>query len=138
MRRIVLQRTNYLTTCTLGKLAVLGDDDQPIAEVCTLELPWLNNARGASCIPPGKYPIILQYSPAFKRKLWELHNVPNRSEVKIHAANFVRQLKGCIAPCLSFADIDGDRITDGLNSAKALQMIHDALSGMTETTIEVI
>jgi hypothetical protein len=49
-----------------------------------------------------------------------VQNVPKRSGIKIHVANYTRQLRGCIAPGLSHADIDKDGIMDVVSSTKAL------------------
>lgn len=73
----------------------------------TLELPWRDNRRQRSCIPPGSYRCALVQSPRFGR-VYGLANVPGRSHVLIHAANLAgdvelgwsTQLHGCIAPFL--------------------------------------
>lgn len=75
--------------------------------VCTLELPWRDNRRQRSCIPPGSYRCGLVNSPRFGR-VFGLADVPGRSHVLIHAANlagdvdlgWTTQLHGCIAPFL--------------------------------------
>jgi hypothetical protein len=75
--------------------------------VHTLELPWRDNRRQRSCIPPGHYRCSLVRSPRFGR-VYQVHDVPDRSHVLIHAANlagdvdlgWTTQLHGCIAPCL--------------------------------------
>lgn len=72
----------------------------------SLELPWRENARQRSCIPPGVYSCALVQSPKFGR-VYGVANVPGRSRVLIHSANFAgdaqmgytTQLHGCIAPC---------------------------------------
>jgi len=137
MKRLILHRVTYRPDCTLGKLRVVDDKGDNIVTVSTIELPWKNNEPRVSCIPKGKYPMVLEYSPAFKMRLWELKDVPGRSEVKIHAANYVSQLLGCIAPCLSYAKLNGDEIPDGVHSRKALKYVMDALVGQTTSTIEV-
>lgn len=68
----------------------------------SLELPWLCNEVNISCIPRGIYKLKLTFSPRFKRQLWEVLNVPNRSGIRIHSANIVDELEGCIAPCKHF------------------------------------
>ena len=138
MKHLILRRIHYAKTATTGELSVVDESGRVLVKVSTLELPWMNNSPRVSCIPAGKYRIAFEYSTAFKRYLWELKDVPGRSEVKIHAANYTRQLKGCIAPCLSHGDIDGDRIVDGLNSANALQKIMDALAPQKDSVIEVL
>lgn len=70
----------------------------------SLELPWRGNARGKSCIPPGKYLCRLKQSPRFGR-VYEVTGVQGRSEILIHPANFAgdpeagwtTELQGCIA-----------------------------------------
>ena len=84
---------DYHPTGTNGELYVNGD-------LCcyTIELPWLENRQGVSCISEGRYPLQKRYS-----KKWGAHllvtGVPNRSLILIHPANdALRELKGCIAP----------------------------------------
>ena len=72
--------------------------------VNTVELPWRDNVRQISCIPPGTYECAIVQSPRFGR-VYEVKNVPGRSHVLIHPANFAgdaelgwtTELQGCIA-----------------------------------------
>ncbi len=54
----------------------------------TIELPWRNNHQSLSCIPAGSYPAHVTFSPHFSAHLYELLNVPNRSDIRIHSGNF--------------------------------------------------
>ena len=64
----------------------------------SIELPWLNNRQRMSCIPEGKYELLIRYSHKFKWHL-QLKNVKDRNLILIHPANDARkELKGCIAP----------------------------------------
>lgn len=63
----------------------------------SLELPWRDNTPQRSCIPTGVYRVVLAWSPAFKRDLPLLLDVPGRSGIRIHRANYPRELRGCIA-----------------------------------------
>jgi len=65
----------------------------------TLERPWQNgaNAHGLSCILPGTYQVIVDFSPHFNGLMPHILNVPGRSEIRIHPANWPSQLEGCIA-----------------------------------------
>lgn len=64
----------------------------------TIELPWRDNAKMASCIPEGRYELAARYSEQFHDHLI-LKNVPNRSLILIHPANnAIKELRGCIAP----------------------------------------
>jgi len=53
----------------------------------TMELPWRDNLRSLSCIPPGAYLCELRLSPHFGRVYW-LTNVPNRQYILIHSGNW--------------------------------------------------
>lgn len=48
------------------------------------------------CIGTGKYVARYEYSPKFKKYLVELKNVPEHSEIKIHAGNCRKNTRGCI------------------------------------------
>lgn len=119
---LTLVRRKLLSTVTLGEFLFKGK------YLCaTMELPWLQNAKGKSCIPVGTYSMEWSYSPSFRRNTWRLIDVPGRDGILIHAANFTRQLKGCIAPCMDHADIDKDGVIDGTASGKALDLVEGAL-----------
>lgn len=72
----------------------------------TLERPWLDNKsddkstliNDSSCIPAGDYFIKWTLSPGFKKYTFEIFDVSNRFGIRIHAANVVDELLGCIAP----------------------------------------
>lgn len=104
----------------------------------SVELPWKNNDTGESCVPAGTYPMVLEYSPAFRRKLWELKLVPGRSECKIHGANYPRQLRGCIAPASMLSDIDKDGKLDAAASGKALSEFMAAMGKAIESRITIV
>jgi hypothetical protein len=56
--------------------------------VCySFELPWKNNERAVSCIPPGEYNCVIRVSPKYGRTYW-VSNVPERSLILIHSGNF--------------------------------------------------
>lgn len=57
-------------------------------------LPTIENRE--YLIEQGVWKIVNEYSPKFKRKLWELKDVPNRTECKIHIGNRAAHSKGCI------------------------------------------
>ena len=86
----------------------------------TIELPWKDNKPNISCIPKGVYNYVKWYSPTFKTTVIRILNVPDRTNILIHPANFVRELRGCIAPGLGIKDIDGDGKLDVTKSRQAL------------------
>jgi hypothetical protein len=65
----------------------------------SLERPWMNgsNEHGVACILPGTYEVQTDFSPHFNKIMPILLNVPGRSEIRIHPANWPSQLEGCIA-----------------------------------------
>ena len=53
----------------------------------SLELPWRENQRNISCIPPGEYITEIRLSPRFGKVYW-LKEVPNRSWILTHSGNW--------------------------------------------------
>ena len=47
-------------------------------------------------IPVGTYPILVTFSPRFKRMLPLIRNVPGRSGIRIHRGTNPEHSKGCI------------------------------------------
>lgn len=68
-------------------------------QICfTIELPWKNNKHKISCIPEGKYHVMIRCNKQFG---WHLlvTGVQNRDGILMHPANnALAELKGCIAP----------------------------------------
>lgn len=91
----------------------------------SLELPWRNNDRGTSSIPPGVYNCHWINSPKHG-ECYLIMNVPNRDMIEIHSANFagdankgyVSQLLGCIALGMSIGILNGQLAV--LNSKGAI------------------
>lgn len=89
---LVLYRYPEYFGCTPGELRFEGH------LVChTIECPWLENRKDISCIPLGKYDLSITQSSRFKRPLPLISRVPDRSGIRIHAANKFTELQGCIA-----------------------------------------
>ena len=64
----------------------------------TIELPWLNNTVGESCIFEGEYDLIVRHTKRFGYHLRVLH-VYQRKYILFHPANDAeKELRGCIAP----------------------------------------
>lgn len=69
----------------------------------TIEKNWHNNANDNSCIPLGIYRVTKFNSPS-KGHVFLLHDVPGRTMIEIHVANWSSQLLGCIAVGLDFTE----------------------------------
>ena len=69
-----------------------------------LELPWRQNRRNVSRIPSGEYGCEWTYSPTFRKHLYLVSPVRNRSGIRIHAGNWAgdaakglrTHVQGCI------------------------------------------
>ena len=53
----------------------------------TLELPWRDNRRQISCIPPGIYDVEIRLSNKYGRIYW-VRRVPDRTYILIHSGNY--------------------------------------------------
>ena len=62
----------------------------------TVERPWLDNTVQRSCIPDGQYNIRFAMYHRGGYMAYSLLDVPGRSQIKIHVANYVRDVIGCI------------------------------------------
>lgn len=139
MKRVFVIRDFIGTELSLGICLVRDEDTNKVVfSSQSLERGWLNNEQNISCIPEGIYKLKLEYSPSFNMNLWEIYDVPNRSECKFHAANYSRQLNGCIALGENRTDIDGDGLIDVTNSGDTMTKFHAAMEGETEATVHVI
>ena len=96
----------------------------------TVERPWLDNAPNISCIPTGEYTMQKVTSPRFGPDTWEVMDVPGRTHILIHSANWAKQLEGCIAPGRGlFANLDG--VTNSRNALGELERITSDIETMT-------
>jgi len=101
---------------------------------CTLELPWRENENRRSCIPPAPSEGVITYkakrheSPRYGETLY-LPGVPDRSEILIHAGNYVSDTLGCILVGAQFRDLDGDSLTDVTSSRQTLRVLLQKIDG---------
>ena len=121
---------------TLGVCSILNGK-MPIFSSISLERGWRNNEPKVSCIPEGIYNVVLEHSPAFKKLLWEIKGVDNRTECKFHSANYWLQLNGCIALGDAVGLLNADKYYDILNSRRTLEKFEKALLGLTECKLIV-
>lgn len=98
---MTLTRTSFDCVCTQGSLSI---DGQP--QCYTLELPNKDGLPG-SCIPQGRYRVVLAPSPKFMASTdaWvlkyagqmpHLEDIPGRSLIMIHWGNSACDTEGCI------------------------------------------
>ncbi len=91
----IAKRKDY----TIGKLDIDGN------YFCdTLEPTWRDigpgrpgrKVRGKTAIPEGRYPVVITYSPKFKRWLPLLLHVPKFEGVRVHEGNEAKDTEGCV------------------------------------------
>lgn len=116
---ILLREKELNPDGTFGKL-VIGT-----FTCATVERPWLDNQNDISCIPEGTY--FCKLLPATTNiaagmtVAYQLMEVPDRTFVEMHVANFPKDVKGCIGLGKYIAeDSDGNRmVTHSIDTVKA-------------------
>lgn len=142
MKEVLLYRTIISNKSTLGHLMVFDvnptSGSKLIFECKSLELPPRDNMRNISAIPLGEYDMALEWSDRFQEELWELKDVPDRSEIKIHPANYYNQLQGCIALGDMFTHLNGDKSLDLRNSRSTVNKFHFIMGEQKKAIIKII
>lgn len=109
---------------TLGDY-FLEDDDNKIIFTCkTLELPFKGNQHEISCIPADDYickKVLASSNIPYPHI--SITNVPGRSGVCIHIANFVSELRGCQAVGTTLNDLNKDGQPDLVASKKTFEKL---------------
>lgn len=123
MPDLTLRRDTFLPDRTFGKITVDGG-----GYLCESVEPGRDHNRPSTkdrpgaCIPAGRYLCRRVNSPSHG-DVFEVTGVEGRLYIQIHAANWSRQLRGCIAPGITRAVIDDgnpDTADDrGVTSSKA-------------------
>jgi len=128
---VTLPRFAYSPHGTFGRLSVDGG-----APFYTVERPWANNAKGVSCIPCGTYVLKLGmfYSgdgPGGKRDYpaYEILGVPGRDQIKIHVANYMTQVEGCVAPGMTLGYNSEVQLWAVRNSQQAFDQFMNLMAG---------
>jgi hypothetical protein len=122
---------------TTGCLSIY-DEDTEVYQCRTLELPYLENHKNISCIPPGEYKCERITSQKFGL-CFLVNDVKDRSGILFHSGNFASEkillsralemnLKkidtlGCVLPGLRFYDLNGDGNQDVADSTLAMGML---------------
>ena len=85
----------------------------------TVERPWLDNQLRISCIPTGEYKVKRHISPS-KGTCYSVEDVPGRTHILIHVANWSHELMGCIAPGVGVALTPTPMVTTSRNALNAM------------------
>jgi len=90
MKEVLLERFAHTPMGVFGNLSVDG------FECYTVERPWLDNKPRESCIPEGVYQLELGMYNRGGYPAYEIMNVPDRSLIKMHIANNINDVIGCV------------------------------------------
>jgi len=136
-KSILIDRYSSEKEQTIGKIYLLDEETQSVIKMWySMELPWLDNTKRVSCIPTGNYKAVIHYSPKFGKCLW-LQDVPNRSEILIHPANFYHDLLGCIGIGKDLSHIDGDKYIDITSSKDSMQELLNLVGSQSVINIQI-
>jgi hypothetical protein len=130
MKSVTLVRTAKNDVAIYGILTVTEGD--------SVEFVCLTIENKDKSFPAGKYSLKLEFSPRFKKDLWELFGIPGRGEIKIHVANFWNQLEGCIGVGRISQDLNQDAILDLGQSKIALEDFMVTMGDQKEAEITVL
>lgn len=140
---LTLKRLNLTPNYTEGELYVNGVYFCKTLEDTNRDLnkngQFDNNEKkvyGETCIPYGKYKVILSYSPKFKRELPEILEVPDFQGIRIHRGNKISDTLGCV--------LCGEKVKNGYLSnstpyeIKLVELFKQAKSRNEESFLEII
>jgi len=121
MKEVLLERFAHTPMGVFGNLSVDG------FECYTVERPWLDNKPRESCIPEGVYRLELGMYNRGGYPAYEIMNVPDRSLIKMHIANNMNDVIGCVG----FGDSLGyyENLWSVMNSGKTMAKFMDAMDG---------
>ena len=117
-----LQRTERGDRYTMGRLTIDGEPFCDTLEPTDRHLDAITmrpeqKLYGQTAIPTGTYPVVLTYSPRFKRTLPLLKNVPHFEGIRIHPGNSATDTAGCI---LVGRRLHSGRLTDSRQTMRQL------------------
>lgn len=95
--------------------------------------------QNQTCIPRGKYRIIVTYSNRFKRKLPLLLDVPMFTGIRMHTGNSSKDTEGCIIVGASNVVKGDDWVSQSTIAFNKLMLkIETALASGELVTIEIV
>lgn len=129
--KLQLKRTAKKPDYTIGKLYIDGEYFCDTLEDRIRDLSKEPKIPGQTAIPTGKYPVIVNTSPRFKRLLPRLLNVPHFEGILIHRGNTAKDTSGCI--------LVGENKRTGmvLNSTYYEEQLVEILKEQSNITIEI-
>lgn len=138
--RVEMWRT-YKPHATYSETKVIDEKNEVAFECKTLELPWRDNQRMISCIPPGpgetKEFLVIKMKPTAKRPYvyFQVMDVPGRSAILWHPGNYTSQILGCQLHGEEFVDLNKDGLADITNTTATLKILAALLPDKFKLTI---
>jgi len=121
---------NYRTgLVTLGEL--FNEENDWLFQ--TIELPSKNNQKRISCVNTGIYIVEMDYYYKGGYPCYELRNVLDRTEIKIHIANFLHDILGCIGIGIN----RDEKIPMVSDSRKAFDLFMEYMQGIERFKLEI-
>jgi hypothetical protein len=104
---LTLNRVTRTDTSTIGELSIDGgerecyileDRDRRLTQDTPIAVIKTNKVFGKTCIPSGRYEVVVTFSARFKKPLPLLMNVPGFDGIRIHPGNTAENTLGCLLP----------------------------------------
>jgi len=147
---IVLKRTDFTETSTIGELSINGtfecyvleDTDRGLKQTMSLAESVATKVHGKTAIPYGTYKIVVTKSERFSKMKGKpvylpiLLNVPNYEGVRIHTGNKPEDTHGCLLPFTTKGKNSGIGSTAAFN--KLNDKINIALKNGENIVIEIV
>lgn len=133
-----IRRLDSTKSATYGEMV----DDEERSVGVTLEPPWVDknedgiSDKNVSRIPAGTYPAHRKLSPKRGYEVFELENVPGRTNIEIHIGNTTADTEGCILLGSNVGMVNGQHGITG--SAAAFRKFMSLLTGVDRILLDVI
>lgn len=89
---------------------------------------------GETCIPRGKYPVVLDFSARFKRLMPHVLGVPQFDGIRIHNGRTTEHTHGCVL--VGYEKFD-DQLLKSKEAFEALMSIMEGLNKYEKISLEV-
>lgn len=129
---IRVERVELADTYTRGKLYLDGEYFCDTIEDKYRDLNVEEKVYGQTCIPYGKYNVIINHSPKYGKLMPRLLEVPHFEGILIHSGNSAKDSAGC----LLVGEYTGNGIV--INSRKTFNDLFNRLIVCNDIEIEII
>ena len=119
---------------TIGTGLIFDNLGRLLFEFQTIELPFLHNKVGISCIPSGNYKVVKRQSDRFGNH-FHVKDVAGRSMILIHLGNYHRNSSGCILVGSEHKYLDNDNCLDVIDSRLTMKKLVDIMPSNFDLTI---